>query len=58
MKMSELEEAELRVEFRALYRDLGYTESLQVLFELLTSSAVLAEVICEERKIEKENTGE
>lgn len=42
----------MRLEFRHLYADLGYPEILQVLYELLKSSEILAEVIKEE--IERE----
>lgn len=49
MSLNELDEAELRAEMRALYREVGFTEAIQVLLEILTGASILAEVIAEER---------
>ena len=54
-KLNELDFAALRLDFRRLYRDLGYEESLLVLYELLKSTEILAEVITEERRNEEED---
>lgn len=51
---SELDRAQLKFEFRQLYKSLGFTEALQVLVELVMSAEILSEVIVEERKKENE----
>lgn len=49
---SELDRAQLKFEMRQLYKNLGFEASLQVLFEMITGAALMAEVIVEERKKE------
>lgn len=49
---SELDLAQLKHEMRTLYVHLGFTESLQVLMEMLVGARTLAEVIVEEREKE------
>lgn len=51
--MNQLDEAELRLEMRNIYKELGYTEALSCLLELLLSATILCEVIDEERKREE-----
>jgi len=48
-----LDEAELKLEFRKIYGDVGYVGCLQVLYEFLVSANWLADVMREERA--KEN---
>jgi len=45
---SELDIAQLKHEMRDLYKAVGRTEALQVLFELLVGANAMAEVIVEE----------
>jgi hypothetical protein len=49
---SELDIAELRYEFRQLYLNLGFIGATQVLYELLVSANILAEIIAEEKQKE------
>jgi hypothetical protein len=46
---SDLDLAQLKYEMRTMYGHLGTEGSLQVLYEMLVSANVLAEVIFEER---------
>lgn len=46
---SELDKAELRQEFRRLYREIGYVGCLQVLYEILKGGELLSEIMLEER---------
>ncbi len=46
---SELDKAELRQEFRRLYRERGPVVCFQVLYELLKSGEVLTEIMLEEQ---------
>lgn len=48
--INELDQAQLRHELRAMYKDIGYIESLQVLYEILMSANILMDVILEEHK--------
>ncbi len=48
---SELDLAEIRLEFRRLYNQIGEAGCLQVLYEICKSGEVLAEMLVEERKI-------
>lgn len=50
---NELDKAELRLSFRRMYKDIGYSGCYQVLYEFLLSANLLIEVIIEEQKIEK-----
>lgn len=45
---TELDKAELRLEFRRLYYRVGHMGCLQVLYELLKSAEVLSEIMIEE----------
>jgi hypothetical protein len=49
-KPSELDIAQLKFEFRTMYKHIGYEGSLQVIYEMLESARILAEVIVEERE--------
>lgn len=51
--MGPLDEAELRAEMRAMYRDIGFAESLICLYSILQSGVILCEIIDEEQKREK-----
>lgn len=53
-KPNELDLAELRHEFRELYKDLGYEGCLQVLYEFLISAETMCKVIQEEQQKELE----
>ena len=46
---NELDLAELRQDFRRLYRDIGPEGCLQVVYEMLVSARVLSEIMIEER---------
>ncbi len=50
--LDELQKASMKVQFRAMYADIGFPESLIVLAEIITTGELLAEVINEERKNE------
>jgi hypothetical protein len=50
---SELALAEIRHEFRQLYRQIGFGGMIQVLYEMLKAAEVLSEVVMEERAKEK-----
>lgn len=52
---SELDLAQLRHEFRELYKHIGYTSSLQVLYEMMHGASTFAEVIMEEHTKEGGN---
>ncbi len=45
-----LDEAELRLEMRRLYREKGLEVAIQCLYEMLAGARILAEVISEEEK--------
>ncbi len=45
-----LDEAQMRQEFRRLYREIGYDACTQVLYEMLVSARWLSEIMLEERK--------
>lgn len=47
-RINELAKAELRHEFRRLYKDLGYFAMIQVLYELMVSVEICSDVIREE----------
>lgn len=53
-KLNELDLAQLRVEFRRLYQDVGYEGSLWALYELIKSAEMLAEVIADEKQQEED----
>lgn len=46
--LSELQKAELRLEFRRMYADHGLSTCLQALNEIIESGTALSEVILEE----------
>ncbi len=50
--LDELQLADLKVQFRRMYTDLGFNESLVVLYEILATAAVLTEVIKEAKENE------
>lgn len=50
---SQLEEAEIRVEMRRLYRDVGFMEAIGILGAMLVTASILAEVLVEEKENEK-----
>ncbi len=47
--MNALDEAQMKHEMREMYKAVGYIESLQCLYEILMSAAILAEVLDEEK---------
>ena len=47
--MNELNEAQMRVELRTLYRDLGVFYSLRVVYEMILTASLLLEIIHEEK---------
>lgn len=47
--LNELDEAQLRHEFRQTYKDLGYVGSLRVVYELITAATIFMDIIIEER---------
>jgi hypothetical protein len=49
---SELDQAQLKFEFRQLYSEVGYEAAIQILVELLTSARIMSEVIVEESQKE------
>jgi len=46
---SELDLAQLKFEMRQMYSHLGFTGSMQVLYEMIVGCNVLSEVILEEK---------
>jgi hypothetical protein len=52
IRPSELDLAQLKYEMREMYGHLGYSGSLQVLYEMMLGANILAEVITEERQKE------
>lgn len=50
--MNELEEAEIRLEMRRVYKDIGFIGALQCLYEILLSASILSEIIAEEHEKE------
>lgn len=44
-----LMEAEMRLEFRRLYKEIGYEGCMQVLYEILKSGEWLSEIMLEEK---------
>lgn len=53
--MDEMTKAEMKHEFREMYKNIGFQECLQVLYELLLSSQLLTEVLYEEVVEKNEN---
>lgn len=49
----EMEIALLKNEFRNMYYDIGFIESLVVLNEILQSASILAEVLIDEKRKEE-----
>ena len=52
-----LEEAALRQQFRAMYRDIGMLESIIVLNEILTTAKILNEVLQDEMNESEKDEG-
>jgi hypothetical protein len=50
---SELDMAQLRHEFRQLYRMVGYESALQIFCEMLIGASAFGEIILEERRKER-----
>ena len=50
---SELQKAELRLEFRRVYRERGVAICLQAMYEMLKGAELMSEVILEERANER-----
>jgi hypothetical protein len=46
---SPLDEAQMRQEFRRMFREVGWNGCLQVLYEFLKSAEYLAEIMIEEK---------
>lgn len=53
---SPLQEAEMRLEFRRLYKEIGAAGCLQVLFEILKTGEWLSEIILEEKALAAKRT--
>lgn len=53
--MTELDEADIRLEMRGLYKDIGFDECVLMLCLMLTEARILAEVMGEERNEENES---
>lgn len=49
---SELDVAAMKFELRQMYKNIGFEGSIQVLYEMMVSANILAEVINEERSHE------
>lgn len=47
-RVNPLDEAELRLEFRRLYQEIGYDGMRQVLYELLMSAKICVDIMQEE----------
>jgi hypothetical protein len=52
MQVNPFDEAELTLEFRRLYKEIGLQGMYQVLFEIMTSAKLCADVMNEEFKRE------
>lgn len=50
--MNELDEAEIRLEMRRVYKDVGFIGAFQCLYEILLSASILSEIIAEEHEKE------
>jgi hypothetical protein len=48
MKVSQLDEAALKVEFRQTYKDVGLLGAWQIVYEMMFATNVMLEVIKEE----------
>lgn len=48
--IGELDEAELKVAFRSMYKTAGFDGSVQCLYELMKAAEILSLVIIEEKK--------
>ena len=46
-KPTELDRAQLKNDFKNMYKEIGFGGSLQVLYELLISAEILSEVLAE-----------
>jgi hypothetical protein len=51
---TELDLAQLRHEFRTLYKNVGYDSAMQIFYEMLVGVSTFGDVILEERKKERE----
>lgn len=49
-QINQLDEAQLRFEFRTMYNNVGYVGSILCLYELIKSAEILSEVLVEEQK--------
>lgn len=49
-KVSELDVAQLKQDFKNMYNNIGETECYQVLYEILLSANILAEVLIDIKK--------
>lgn len=49
------DEAQMRQEFRRLYREIGFTGCQQVFYEMLIAANWMAEVMIEEKRGEPDN---
>jgi hypothetical protein len=54
LKVNECDRAELKVQFKQLYKQVGYEAGLRCLYEILVSGEIMAEVLLEERQKEME----
>lgn len=46
--LDEMQEAQIRAQFRRMYNDIGLDQSLIVLQEIIVTAAILSEVLAEE----------
>lgn len=53
MEPSELDMAQLRHEFRQLYKAIGYEGALQAFYEMMVGTSTFGEIILEEHRKEK-----
>lgn len=49
IKLTEMDEAEISLEMRNLYKDIGFNGCIQVLYEIISSANVMAVVMMEEK---------
>lgn len=55
-EISEIDEAELRVQMKAMYKHVGLEGSMQCLYEIVRGGEILADVILEMRENEEKQS--
>ena len=53
-KLDEMQIALMKNQFKLMYADIGFTESLEVLNEILQTATILTEVLINEKRRERE----